>query len=230
MVPASLTRRLRKRYAVPLLLVVGVLAAATEAPEAEHSARTSSRDVTVPRGLVEHVENSYAEFLKKEGVLGSPPIKRKLINVRIDLKQKRPGALHEDSRVNTPLGGGVVDLADLVTPVKGAFAAKIEVAAEDGSALSHESIFYVSRAKSRAIGQENYGAGCHKWMDITSYFSKTMSRGGFQLYTADQRYVSVLGGTFVIVAFAKDALSVGSVSFTDSRYPHLLCEENEKVH
>lgn len=197
---------------------------------AERAARTSSRDVAVPRALVSHVEKSYEEFLKKEGVLGKPPITRKLLNVRVDLNQKKHAALHENSRVNTPLGGGVVDLADLVTPVKGAFSAKIAVVAEDGSAPSNAKVYYVSRAKTRSIGSENYGAGCNKWMEITSFFSKAMSRGGFQLYTADQRYISVLGGTFVIVSFAKEALSVGSVSFTDSRYSHLLCEENEKVH
>ncbi len=197
---------------------------------AEHSARTSSRDVAVPRALVSHVEKAYEDFLKKEGVLGKPPITRKLLNVRVELSQSKRSALHENSRVNTPLGGGVVDLAEMVTQVKGAFSAKINVLAEDGSTPSNAKVYYVSRAKARAIGSENFGAGCNRWMEITSFFSKAMSRGGFQLYTADQRYVSVLGGTFVIVSFAKEALSVGSVSFTDSRYSHLLCEDNEKVH
>jgi hypothetical protein len=205
-------------------------AASEEGHSAEHAARTSSRDVAVPRALVTHVEKAYEEFLKKEGVLGKPPVKRKLLNVRVDLSQKKHAALHENSRVNTPLGGGVVDLAELVTPLKGAFFTKILASAEDGSVPANAKIYYVSRAKSRAIDSENYGAGCNKWMEITSYFMKAMNKGGFQLYTADQRYVSVLGGTFVIVSFAKEALSVGSVSFTDSRYSHLLCEENEKVH
>jgi hypothetical protein len=61
-------------------------------------------------------------------------------------------------------------------------------------------------------------------MEITSYFNKTASRLGFSLYSADQRYLSVVGGTFVAVQFEKEALSVATLTLTDSRYPHLLCD------
>ena len=47
---------------------------------------------------------------------------------------------------------------------------------------------------------------------------------GFELYTSDQRYLSVMGGTVVAFVFEDDALFVGSLTFTDSRYPDLLCE------
>jgi hypothetical protein len=63
-------------------------------------------------------------------------------------------------------------------------------------------------------------------MEITSYYrKKNLGKGhGFDLYTADQRYVSVMGGTFVAVAFDKEALSVASLTFQDSRFPDLMCE------
>ncbi len=194
----------------------------------DHAARTSSRDVTVPRALVARVEKDYDAFLTHLGVINKLPYKRTLLNVRAELKQKREGALHENARVVTPLGGGVVDLAELVTPLRGAFTARIVGSREDGGSLDNMRVFFVSRAKERSISGENYGAGCDKWMEITSFFKKVMKGDGFQLYTADQRYLSVIGGTFVLIGFAKEAIAVGSISFTDSRYPQVMCDQVEK--
>ncbi len=190
----------------------------------EHTARTSSRDVVVPRALVARVEKDYDGFLAQLGVLNRTPIKRGLLNIRVDLTQKRGGALHENARVVTPLGGGVVDLAELITPVRGAFFAKIESQLEDGKTPDNMRVFYVSRAKRRSLSGDTFGAGCNTWMEVTSFFNKAMHLEGFQLYTADQRYLSVLAGTFVVVSFAKEALSVASLTFTDSRYPQVMCE------
>lgn len=191
----------------------------------QHTARTSSRDVLVPRALVAKVEKEYDAFLTKAGVITKTPVKRGLLNIRVDLRQKRGGALHENARVVTPLGGGVVDLSDLVTPVRGAFTALIQSQQEDGHDPANVRVFYVSRAKRRTIAGETYGSGCNTWMEVTSQFNKAMGRDGFQLYTADQRYLSVIAGTFVVVSFAKEALSVASITFTDSRYPQVLCEQ-----
>lgn len=189
-----------------------------------HAAHTSSRDVAIPVGLVKRIEKNYEDYLAKEGVVNKSPVKRVLLNVRADLRQERPGALHENSRVMTPLGGGIVDLAELVTPVRGAFTATIEATTESGEAPDNMHVYFVSHARSRKIDREDYGAGCGKWMEITRFFRKAMKSGGFELYTAGQRYLSVVGGTFVMVGFSKDAISVGSLTLTDSRYPDALCE------
>ncbi len=215
-------------HARGLILSVLLLGFHSHASEGEHAARTSSRDVKVPTALVTKVEKDYDAFLTNLGVINKLPYKRTLLNVRAELKQKKPGALHENARVVTPLGGGVVDLAELVTPVRGAFTARIVGTLEGGATLEDYQIFYVSRAKARTIGSETFGAGCDKWMDITTYFKKVMKGDGFQLYTADQRYLSVIGGTFVLIGFAKEAISVGSISFTDSRFPEVMCDEVEK--
>ncbi len=218
--------RLAKLFAIVLIIFSAVRAIAAEevGSLSEHTARTSSRDVHVPRALVARVEKDYDSFLTSQGVITKTAVKRGLLNIRVDFRQKRSGALHENARVVTPLGGGVVDLADLVAPVRGAFTAKIQAQHEDGKALDHWRVFYVSRAKRRTISGEFFGAGCDKWMEVTSFFNKSMKGDGFQLYTADQRYLSVIAGTFVVVSFAKEALSVASMTFTDSRYPQVMCE------
>ncbi|MBX3021701.1 MAG: hypothetical protein KF799_08510 [Bdellovibrionales bacterium] len=191
---------------------------------AEHNARTSSRDVKIPRALVGKIEEEYKAYLTKlEGGAKREAIKRALININAELTQKHPGALHENTRISTPTGGGVVDLSEMVTPVRGAFRLKLVARKENGSPLTTARVFFVSRAKTRILAGEEYGAGCDKYMDISTQFHKKWEKG-MDLYTADQRYLSVIGGTFIFAEYDKDALYVGSVTFTDSRHPGLLCE------
>jgi hypothetical protein len=189
---------------------------------AEHAARNSSRDVKVPRQLVHTLESEYRAFLDKNGVSEKEGLKRKLLNMSVDLTQKHPVALHENSRILTPLGGGVVDLCDYVTPLKGGFNLKINAKKEDGSDISGLRMFYVSNGKTRKVDGNEFGAGCDKYMEITSFFHRKGK--GFDLYTAGQRYLSVMAGTFVAVVFEREALYVGSLTFTDSRYPDVMCE------
>lgn len=203
-------------------LVFSFVIHASELPE--KAANLSSRDVKVPGVLVTRIEKDYREFLKANQLPDNAPIKRRLMNVALELRQKRPGALHEDVRVNTPLGGGVVDLVEFVTPLRGGFHVKIVPTHENHSEVSSLRVFFVSRAKSRQLDGEIYGAGCDKFMEITSLFREKMTGPGFEVYTADQRYVSVLGGVYILVAFENDALEVGSISIMDSRYPGLMCE------
>ena len=198
---------------------------AAEAPTemAQRSAKTSSRDVKVPRQLVAEVEKEYREYLTLNKFPIQESLKRELLNVSAEFTQDRVAALHEDLRVNTPVGGGVIDMADFVTPLRGLFRLNIKARDGHGEAVAGK-VYYVSHAKERVIDGDAFGAGCGKYMDITSFYNAKMSRGGFELYTAEQRYLSVLAGTFVIIAFTKDTLQVASLTFADSRYPALTCE------
>jgi hypothetical protein len=210
--------------AIVLTLAVQNHAAAAESSEelVERPARTSSRDIKIPRALVHQLETEYHAFLTKNEVSGKDNIKRKLLNMSVELTQKHPLALHENARVVTPLGGGVVDLAEFVTPIRGAFSMKINAKKEDGTDTSGLRVFFVSKGKTRILDGDEFGAGCDKYMEITSFYNRKSH--GFDLYTAGQRYLSVVGGTFVAVVFEKEALQVGSLTFMDSRYPELLCE------
>lgn len=90
----------------------------------ERPSSSGSRDVKVPRGLVKTLEDEYRKFLTVNEVSAKENIKRALLNITAELTQKRNAALHENTRIVTPLGGGVLDLSDLITPVRGAFALK----------------------------------------------------------------------------------------------------------
>lgn len=188
------------------------------------SAKQSSRDVKIPRSLVARLESEYRAFLTRNQFPMQDSLKRKLMDVSVELRQKRAAALNEEVRINTPIGGGVIDLADFVTPLRGAFQMHIIPRVDQNEGVSDLRVFYISQAKERSVDGDEFGAGCGKMMEVTSFFNKKMNAAGFELYTTGQRYVSVIGGVFVLAGFAKDALQVGSVSFMDSRFPELLCE------
>ena len=188
----------------------------------ERPSAAGSRDVKVPKALVHKLETQYREYLKLNGVAGKENINRKLMNMSVEMTQKRSAALHDNTRVVTPLGGGIIDLNEIVTPLRGAFNVRLVAHKEDGNPPEGLRMFYISNAKRRRIDGGEYGAGCGKYMEITSFLSRKPA--GMELYTAGQRYLSVIGGTFVAVAFAKDGLNVGTITFRDSRYPDALCE------
>lgn len=194
----------------------------SDLPEA--AAKQSSRDTRVPHALVGRIEKEYREFLKKNEVSEKTSVQRKLLNIKVELTQKKVAALQGDVRIVTPLGGGVIDLSEYVTPVKGAFQLRFDLSHDDGGEIGAVRAFYVSDAKVRNLDGERFGAGCGKFMEITSEFQRKMSKTGWDLYTLDQRYLSAVGGTFLFFEFTKEALYVGSVKFEDSRYPEYLCE------
>jgi hypothetical protein len=211
---------------ITLLLIFAATgnALAEEAELKEYPAKLSSRDVKVPNRMVADIEREYRKFLKLNNVTENTPIVRQLLNVFVDFTQERPAALHENLRILTPIGGGVIDMQEFVTPLKGAFRARITFEKTKGSTLNNVHVYYISRAQRREVEGDQFGAGCGRYFDITQYFSKKLSHEGVEVFTADQRYVSVLAGTIVLVSFEKEALYVGSVTFEDGRFPALQCD------
>src|SRR6185437_1895010 len=101
-----------KAFLVMLLLALPAVHAEEEM--VERPARASSRDVKIPHALVHQLETEYRAFLTKNEVSPKSNINRKFLNLSAELTQKHPVALHENTRIVTPLGGGVVDLAEFV--------------------------------------------------------------------------------------------------------------------
>jgi hypothetical protein len=207
------------------LFVSGIdLSFAAESPYKQYPAKQSSRDVKVPNRLVKTIETDYRTFMKTMKMPEGTAITRELLNVYVDLTQARAAALQENVRILTPVGGGVIDLQEFVTPLKGAFRARIVFERPRGEALKNIRVYYISRGERRNLDGDTFGAGCGRYFDITEYFNKKLTRDGVELFTADQRYVSVLAGTIVLVSFEREALHVGSVTFEDARYPALQCD------
>jgi hypothetical protein len=117
-----------------------------------------------------------------------------------------------------------VDLASYVKGKTGTFYLSIESQPlqQEVSGLDGLRVFFISRGVKRKIGKESLGAGCDTLMDISNLYAQNLSRG-FKLAATQQRYVSVLAGTYYFIWPIKEVLNVGTVTLEDSRYPDLEC-------
>lgn len=190
-------------------------------------AKHTDKDNPVPRELVKKLEDDYRTATKDPKSEHDRPFVRHLMVVSTEMTQSRVRALKGPVQILTPPGGGTVDLADFVTPLKGAFNMKIRLENDHNETQIPTKVYFISQAKDRKIGEDHFGAGCDKYFDVTSFFLKRMAKDGFALYTADQRYLSVIRGTFVFVSYAPDALQLASLTFYDSRYTKWDCPAPE---
>ena len=190
-------------------------------------AKHTDKDNPIPKELAQKLEDDYKEATKDPKSEHEKPLIRHLMIVTTDLTQDRVRSLKGPTSILTAPGGGSIDLSDYVTPLKGMFRLKIKLENDHREAQLPARVYFISRSKVRQIGDEKFGAGCGKYYDITSFFNSKMAKGGFELYTADQRYVEVLRGTFVFASYSTDALQLASVTFYDSRYTAGECPEPE---
>jgi hypothetical protein len=190
-------------------------------------ARKGAKENPLPKHLIKKIEEDYFKAINDPKTETKKPIVRQLLTVDTELTQEKLRALKGPTRIMTPPGGGTIDMADYVTPLKGAFHLKISLEDEHHHAQALSKVYFVSNSKKHEIDHEAYGAGCGKYMDVTSYFKKQMTRKGFDLYTAEQRYVNVLRGTFILINYTPEALQLASVTFLDSRYTKWDCPQPE---
>lgn len=196
---------------------------------AEGQARSANRDVKFPRDLIKDIEKWYVASERQRDpqragtdleVLGT--LKRKLMDLEVRLFPKSGNGLERGLRFRLPTGGGTIDLADHVRGNRGGFWVKMGFAKEiDG--LNGLRVYYLSEGRRRSVRGEDVGSGCGKLAEMTTWFNGAHGKRDLDVYVADQRYVSVLAGTWLFVALAKSELLLGSITFTDSRFPHLLC-------
>lgn len=190
-------------------------------------ARRGAKENPLPPELAKKIEEDYFKATTDPKLETKKPLVRQMMTVSTEMTQEKLRALKGPTRILTPPGGGTIDLADYVTPLKGEFNMKIVVEDEHREPQAVSKVYFISGSKTREIDHEKYGAGCGKYMDVTSYFKKRMSAKGFELYTAEQRYVAVLRGTFVFVSYLPEALRIASVTFLDSRFNHWDCPQTE---
>jgi len=207
---------------------LGAEEASTDAKEwVQGFARRGAKENPLPKELAKKIEEDYFKATNDPKMETKKPIVRQLLTVNTELTQEKLRALKGQTRIQTPPGGGTIDLADYVTPLKGAFRLKMMLEDEHHVAQNLSKVYFISESKKREIDHETYGAGCGKYMDVTSYFKKQMSSKGFDLYTAEQRYINVLRGTFILITYTPEALQLASVTFLDSRYPKWDCPQSE---
>ncbi|XGC80195.1 hypothetical protein ACES2L_12765 [Bdellovibrio bacteriovorus] len=145
--------------------------------------------------------------------------------VSVFLVEKNDGIVKNEAvKIVLPKGGGTVDLAQFITDKQGSFYVGFEVPGL-AEAVTKKVIF-VSGAKKRKLGDKVIGSGCNQFVDITDSFIKNMKGEGLKVNTTQERYLTVLGGTFLFSAEIDKDIQVAAVTFKNSNYNHLFCEEN----
>lgn len=122
-------------------------------------------------------------------------------------------------------GGGELDLRDFISEERGAFRAVFEFGSEvlDADPKAPWRVWYLANGKRRKVGPDWVGAGCNKYMDITSAVRNANQRDGLLLAVAGDRYLSTLAGTFFFTLKNGARVEVSRVTIFDSSKRNLQC-------
>lgn len=209
--------------------------------------RKTDRNVVVPKQLVAKIEQFFVDSFRRQHPLpeGTAPkptteilreMKRQYLYLDVIFDDSGKGVLTRSVQYALPRGGGKIDLADVVNPSRaGTFnsyfrwqhsllPAEALEKQKEGQAPGESKVFFVSRARRRKLGSKVYGSGCNQFHDVSDFFQLNLKQYPLELSTLGYSYASVLGGTFVFVHVEKDNLFLGTLTMTDSRFPHLFCE------
>ncbi|MGZ3773262.1 MAG: hypothetical protein ACXVCY_02155 [Pseudobdellovibrionaceae bacterium] len=144
--------------------------------------------------------------------------------ITVILAQKNSGIIKDDAvKIFLPKGGGEIDLSQYVTGKNGSFFVGFDFPPFEGA--TGKKVVFISDTKKRKIGGQIFGAGCNRYFDITEKFLKEMKGEGIKVNTTQERYISVLGGTFLLSAKKNDEVHVARISFKNSQFPSLFCKE-----
>lgn len=156
----------------------------------------------------------------------SSAVKAELLFTEIEVyfSEKNPGVLQDPQlKMIFPKGGGKVDLADVRGHKRGTY--YFAIRSELMKTGTQNKVFLWSKSKQRRIGQESFGAGCGKLLDITDRYFAALSEGGIKVNSTEARDTSLLGGVFFFVSIVGDTEYISQVTVEDSHHPELFCEE-----
>lgn len=175
-----------------------------------------AQDILLPKALMAEIELE----LNEDSKLITPvyifvPLLAELVDKSVGVIQGSP------KRISFPKGGGRLDLKDVVTG-QGSF--YLSFPADQFAKLPDlVHLYYVSQSPLKKIGNESFGLGCGKWVDIKNKFSSLKKDKFFKLNTTDQRYLYVLAGHYVFVFRENNQVYLSQLTITDSRYTNELC-------
>lgn len=161
-------------------------------------------------------------------VLDQPSLERRHLELTVKMVESTDEVLSHPS-IQVPLrrDGAIIDFKDWVQRKRGYFDLYLTLPEplREGEPYKNLKVFYVSSANQRELREQKFGAGCSKFMDVSKFYKESLgSSSGLRLNSTDQRYLSVLAGTFYFFTTEADNYYLGSISFTDSRFPKLMCE------
>lgn len=178
-----------------------------------------SPDIKIPSEAWDLLEFKKSEH---EEVVAKTPI---FSEISVSLVQKNDGIIKNGAvKIFLPKGGGTVDLSQFVEDQGGTFYVGFDFA--DFKDAIEKKVLFVSGARKRKIGGKIFGAGCNQYFDITDSFFKQMKHEGIKVNTTQDRYLSILGGTFLFAAKNSTDIRIAQVTFKNSKTPSLFCKEH----
>lgn len=187
------------------------------------------KDLKVPKALVEEIEGWFiAERRAANKVLNESDkeimrqLQRQGLELEIDLKPSGSGhVLEQGVRFQVPASGGSLDLAKVIPDSRGTFHMQFKVKDDEGAGRIR--VFYLSNAVRRQVFDQDHGAGCDKWMELTSWFMKQLKKP-LELAATEQSYVSVVSGVWIFAVLKDTHLNMATLNISDSRFPRRLCQ------
>lgn len=147
--------------------------------------------------------------------------------VNVILKEKNPGIIRDGAvKIALPRGGGEIDLSHYVLDNQGSFYVSFDFPAFADA--TGKKVLFISHSRKRKINDQIFGSGCHAFFDITRKFLQDMGKEGLKVNTTRNRHVSVLAGSFILMAKKAGQSYITQVTFTDSGNKNLLCPEKQK--
>lgn len=145
-------------------------------------------------------------------------------DIIVSIVQKNEGVVEGEAvKIRLPKGGGKIDLSRYITAQQGSFYIGIEYPAFETATA--KKVVFVSRTRKRKIGNQVFGAGCNQIIDITDRFLSEMQGEGIKVNTTQDRYISVVGGTFLFSAQNGSDVLLAQVTFVNPQLQHLFCED-----
>lgn len=198
----------------------------------------SEKGIKIPKSLMSKIHDLfYLQMLSYDQVRTNAStkqqvvqeLKRKFIDVSAFVYDDVKGQLFTPTKLTMPRGGGVVDISEVLPDVEKLwFRLKISLTAKelDDKIIKSKflKVYFISNQKQRQIDFKSYGLGCEKFVDVTDYFNKIISKKGVILPFKDQKYISIIGGTFIFAYAKAENLYLGSLGIYDSRVRHLQCD------
>jgi hypothetical protein len=188
------------------------------------------RDIQIPASLVRRIEGEYIstfrhrrpdDEISDHDLLGQ--FQRKLLPIHVWLEPLRGDVLENAVRFSPPVGGGEIDLANFVRDEVGKFQVGMAIDFPEGLSANSLHVYYLVGGRERALAGDKVGAPCGHLLDLKGFFRSTWLSQPLVVYTRQQRYVSVLAGTYLFVIYDPPRLWLAALAITDSRYPQLLC-------
>jgi hypothetical protein len=180
------------------------------------------KDFYIPTKLWDEVSGTE---LKENFVPGTNIV---FIPLRVVLTNKNAAVLsHNHISYEFPKGGGLIDLATIINLDNqldsGTFYVKFDFAGfQDGENFK---VYYVSASRARRIGTDVVGAGCGAYMDVTRFVTAMNKDNGIPVNISRDQHVSALAGHFIFKYEEDKQKMVSQVSFTSTKRPDLLCED-----